>query len=219
MVIKNKKIIEALAIYILKKFDLYSLFCLRKGHLKNVGWFKSFRVGEPVDSDGNPIPWMTYSAINFIEKRINKEMTVFEYGCGNSTLWWSNRVKHVISCEHNRNWYEKMRSIIPCNVELYHIELQYGDEYSKKVSENMGRFDIIVIDGRDRVNCSKNCLLSLKRNGVIIWDNSDRESYEEGYNYLLQNGYKRLDFEGMGPVNVDSWSTSIFYKEENCLGI
>ena len=105
------------------------------------------------------------------------------------------------------------------NVELSYIELQNNGEYSKKAFEYRGRFDIVVIDGRDRINCAKNCLRSLKRDGVIIWDNSDRAYYEEGYSYLLQNGYKRIDFEGMGPVGVDAWSTSIFYKDDNCLGI
>lgn len=36
-------------------------------------------------------------------------MIVIEYGCDNSTLWWANRVKHVISCEHDRQWYEEMK--------------------------------------------------------------------------------------------------------------
>ncbi len=146
-------------------------------------------------------------------------MMVFEYGCGNSTLWWANHVKQVISCEHDREWYEKMKLRIQPNVDLHHIDLQYGGEYSKKISEYVGRFDIVIMDGRDRVNCSKNCVNSLKKSGVIIWDNSDRDCYKEGYDYLFQKGYKRIDFEGMGPVNVYSWSTSIFYKEDNCLRI
>lgn len=215
-----KRIIKFVIKSILKELDLDSLYCLRKsGYLKKVGWFRSYKEQLPVDISGNPIPWMTYPSINFLEKRINKGMTVFEYGCGNSTLWWANRVKQVFSYEHNKQWYDKMKFKIPSNVELYHIDLQYGGEYSRKVSEYVGRFDIVIIDGRDRINCAKNCLSSLKKEGVIIWDNSDKQCYEEGFNYLLQNHYKRIDFEGMGPVNSYPWSTSIFYKNENCLGI
>ena len=102
----------------------------------------SFRAGMPIDIYGNPIPWMTYLAINFIEKRIKKEMTVFEYGCGNSTLWWAKRVKLVVSCEHDRQWYNNMKSKVPPNVELYQIDLQYGGEYSQKISAYKERFDI-----------------------------------------------------------------------------
>ncbi len=76
--------------------------------------------------------------------------------------------------------------------------------------------DLILRDG---ISCSKNFLTSIKKDGVVILGNSDRKSYEEGYNYLSRNGYKRIDFEAMGPVNVDSWCTSIFYKDNNCLEI
>jgi len=217
---KIKKRIKYLVTYLPKKVGVYSLYCLRrKGELKNVGWFRSFRDGMPVDSEGNPILWMNYAIMHFIEKRINQEMTVFEYGCGNSTFWWANRTKQVVSCEHSKKWYEKMKYAVPANVELYHVDLQYGGEYSKKVSEYSERFDIIVIDGRDRVNCAKNCLIALKKDGVIIWDNSNREYYQNGYQCLLKKGYKRIDFKGMGPVTVNSQCASIFYKTENCMGI
>jgi hypothetical protein len=73
-------------------------------------------------------------------------------------------------------------------------------------------FDIIVIDGREKVQCSINSLSTLKENGVIIWDNSDRTIYSEGYNFLISNGFKRIDFWGIGPINFYSWCTSIFYK-------
>jgi len=214
------KLLTDALVYILNKLGVYSSICLwRSGHLKDVGWFNSFRLGTPVDAAGNPLPWMTYSSISFLEKRINPDMTVFEYSCGNSTLWWANRVKRMISCEHDIAWHSKMLGLIPSNVELYQINLEYGGAYCHKISEYTAMFDIIIVDGRDRNNCAKNCLNALRKNGVIIWDNSDRDSYKEGFIFLLQHGYKKLDFDGMGPINAYSWSTSIFYKPDNCLNI
>lgn len=205
---------------VLKLFNVDSLYSLRRsGFLNDVGWFKSFDTGMSIDSKGNPIPWITYSAINFLEKRIHKKMVVFEYSCGNSTLWWASRAKKLISCEHNKLWYEKMKQQIPQNVELSHIDLVYGGMYSNEVSKYNMMFDIIIIDGRDRINCVKKSLKAIKEDGVFIWDNSERASYKEGYDFLLLNGYKRLDFEGMGPINVVPWCTSIFYKQNNCLNI
>ena len=214
------KIIKLPILYILNKLNLYPLYCLRKsGYLCETGWFRSFQEGYSVDVVGNPIPWITYSAMSFLRNRIKKDMIVFEYGCGYSTLWWASRVKHVISCEHDRQWYEKMRKAMPPNVELYYAELDFGNSYIKKITEYQSKFDIVILDGRDRVKCAKNALHSLKENGVILWDNSDRNSYEEGYNYLFEKGFKKIDFEGMGPVNTYSWCTSVFYKGKNCLGI
>lgn len=206
--------------FALKLLNVFSLYSLRRsGFLNDVGWFKSFEAGMSIDSKSAPIPWITYSALNFLEKRTHNNMVIFEYSCGNSTLWWASRTKKLVSCEHNRLWYEKMKQQIPQNVVLSHIDLVYGGLYSKEISKYNMMFDIIVIDGRDRINCVKNSLKAIKEDGVFIWDNSERACYKEGYDLLLSNGYKRLDFEGMGPINVAPWCTSIFYKQNNCLNI
>jgi hypothetical protein len=212
--------VKTSGVFVLKLLGLYWFLSLRRsGVLKDAGWFKSVRAGVPIDRNGMPIPWITYSAISFLEKRIDGTMSVFEYGCGNSTLWWADRVKNVVSCEHDRAWYQRVKALIPANVELHQIDLEYGGRYAKKIAEYHQAFDIVVIDGRDRVNCGKNCLSAVKKGGVIIWDDSDRDDYAEGYDHLLNNGYKRIDFEGIGPVRVDKRSNAIFYKEMNCLGI
>jgi hypothetical protein len=215
-----KDLIKIPGVFVLRLLGIYAFCALRRsGALKDYGWFKSVAARAPIDNDGMPIPWITYPALRFLEKRVNRTMSVFEYGSGNSTLWWARRVKEVFSCEHDRVWFERIKEVIPTNVILYQIDLEYGREYAKKISEYHQTFDIIVIDGRDRVNCGKNCLSAIKEQGVIIWDDSDQECYEAGYQHLLKNGYKRIDFEGMAPVRVDRRCTAIFYKSGNCLGI
>ena len=214
-----KSIFKGILSPILKNLNLTPLYSLKKEFLQQSGWLLSFQAGEPIDKYRNPIPWMTYSFIKFMEDRVRKDMSVFEYGCGNSTLWWADRVHSVTSCEHDLQWFEKVKKSIPSNVALEHIELEYSGAYCKKIAAYTKEFNIVVIDGRDRVNCAVNSLPSLKEDGVIIWDNSDREIYEEGYIFLLKHGYKRLDFHGIGPINAYAWCTSIFYREKNCLGI
>jgi SAM-dependent methyltransferase len=198
-------------------FHAYSL--TTNGYLYNKGWFKSGAEGKCVDLCGNPIPWFTYPFIDFIAKKIHSQMTVFEYGCGFSTIWWSKMVKEVVSIEHDKKWYEMARSAVPENVRIHFVELKYDGDYSRKISEYENKFDIVVIDGRDRINCTKNSLRALKEDGVIIFDNSDRDCYQEGYDFLENVGFKRIDFDGMGPINNYSWRTSIFYRAKNCLNI
>jgi hypothetical protein len=215
-----KKLLYDVYIYILKKLGLYSLYSLkRSGPLKEDGWFRSFREAASVDAEGNPLPWLTYPSIEFLKKRIKKEMSVFEYGCGNSTLWWAARVKEIVSVEHDEKWYKKNASKAPDNVFLNHIELEYGGAYSNKIKEFRNKFDIVVIDGRDRVNCTINCIDALKPDGVVIWDNSDRPEYEEGYSFLYNNGFKKLEFIGMCPVINFKTETSIFYRENNVFNV
>jgi len=204
---------------ILSKFGLGCSLLLHRGFVSDVGWSRSAMEGLPVDKDGNPLPWYTYSCIHFLQARLSQEMSVFEYGCGYSTLWWAARVSRVVSCEQDRGWYTKVKKVTPPNVHLYHIAMLPGGEYCRFICNFTDEFDIVVIDGRDRVNCAKNCLSALRLNGVIIWDNADRPRYREGYDYLLRHGYNYLDFWGMGPINPYAWTTRIFYKDDNCLAI
>lgn len=215
-----KKIITLPIIALLKKLDLYSLYSLREyGPIKEDGWFRSFNEQASIDAEGNPLPWITYPAIDFLKNRITKEMSVFEYGSGGSTLWWASRVKNVVAVEHDMQWYEKVLNALPANVEIQYVKLEYGSAYCKTVAGYQGKFDIVVVDGRDRVNCVKNCLAALKSGGVVILDNSERHEYKEGKEYLLQHGFKSIEFSGMCPiVNLKS-ETSIFYRDNNILNI
>ena len=146
-------------------------------------------------------------------------MTVFEYGSGNSTFWLSKRVVSVISYEHDFSWYNSIKQKLPENVDYRYCELERGGKYCKGVLKYNKEFDIVIIDGRDRVNCSKNVIDSLKDCGVIVWDNSDREEYKEGYDFLEDNGFRRLDFTGLGPINSYEWCSSLFFRDNNCFGI
>jgi SAM-dependent methyltransferase len=49
---------------------------------------------------------------------VRKEMTIFEYGSGGSTLFWASKVKQVVSVEHDPGWFEKM------NEELSHKQIK-----------------------------------------------------------------------------------------------
>jgi hypothetical protein len=198
--------------------ELLALHVLRR-RFRQIGWFRSIAEQRPVDGLGLPIPWMTYSALAFLERVIDDRMTVFEFGCGNSTLWWSRRVKRVVACEHDRSWYRKISSMLPQNAELLFRELSPDGGYARVLLGLEERFDIVVIDGRDRVNCARYSIGALKERGVIIWDNSERPSYRDGHEFLENHGFRRLDFSGLGPVNLAEWQTSIFYRDGNCLGI
>src|SRR3954447_6175598 len=52
------------------------------------------------------IPWFSYAAIDFLENFLQPHMTVCEYGSGGSTLFFSRRVKSVVSIEDNRTWFD-----------------------------------------------------------------------------------------------------------------
>ena len=102
-----------------------------KGYLADIGWIRSFDTGAPVDAEGVSLPWVTYSFIDFIKDRITKKHLVFEFGSGNSTLFYAERAKHVVSVEHHQAWYDQIKSVSPKNAELIFCELVPNGAYSK----------------------------------------------------------------------------------------
>lgn len=190
------------------------------GYLRTSGWIRSARTRMAMDSQGNPIPWMTYPSIRFLEQRISPDMSVFEYGSGQSTLWWASRVATLIACEHDRKWFDAVMPRLPANTSVVHASLDESGAYASTVNAyGEGQFHIVVIDGRQRVRCAMNAVRALREDGVIIWDNNDRADYTEGYRHLASSGFRCLDFIGPGPLNAYGWSTGIYYRESNCLGI
>lgn len=183
------------------------------------GWFRSYYQKESVDRENNPIPWNTYAFIKFIEPRLKKEFRVFEYGCGNSTIWYSKRTRLVVAVENNREWYEKIKVLLPENAQLVYKELEYNGEYSREVLNHAEQFNIIIVDGRDRVNSVKNSVKKLSEDGIIIFDNAELSQYKDAIQFLNQHSFKQIEFWGMSPITAHNTSTSIFYRTNNCLAI
>lgn len=195
----------------------YDLFFHNNSFIKKTGWLRSYWRGVPLNNYGENIPWYNYAFIHFIEERLNNDMIVYEYGCGNSTLWWSKRVKYVYSIENDSYWFNKISSQIPFNVQ---IELKKDiDSYTQNIKKYEMVYDIIIIDGKFRYECFINSIKYLKNDGVLIWDNSDREECSIAKKSLYDVGFKELKFISIGPLSNSEWSTSVFYKSQNCLGI
>ncbi len=231
--VKFKKMIQNLALKVSRRLlpdvmlidkktpsgSSVSEVCQLKDCLVEYGWTLSRQLGMPVTKDNQPLPWYTYPAIEYLSNQNYSDFNVFEYGSGNSSLWWADKVRSLYSCEHELEWFNKMKPTMPSNVSYYHVKLVEDGAYCKKCTTINLSFDIIIIDGRDRINCAKNSIHSLNESGIIIWDNSDRSKYNEGYEFLQSRDFKRLDFWGIGPINSYKWCTSIFYRNSNCLSI
>lgn len=204
---------------LLKRSFVYDFYIfLRSKGLREEGWFKSLRRRMPVDRHGQPLPWYTYAAIHVIEPRLPENFVVFEFGSGNSTLWWANRARSVRSVEHDEEWYLRMKGIVPPNVDMVHRTLGDGS-YPGEIVVTEQLFNIIIIDGRERNECAKLCVQRLKDDGVVIWDDTDRPDYEDGLGYLEAQGFRRLNLWGLSPGCDLMLCTSILYRSENCLGL
>jgi hypothetical protein len=187
--------------------------------IEGPGWLKSLKTHRPLDKRGRPIPWYTYAASNLLLKRMITGLKVFEFGSGNSTLWWAKHADQVISVEHNADFFKEIKKQVPANVDYRHAALQIDGDYARMAASTGQKFDVIVNDGKDRSNVAKYIVPSLVERGIIIWDNSHRPADAAGMQLLIDQGFKRADFIGAGPINVSKWETAIFYRPGNWLNL
>ncbi len=195
------------------------LFRHHDSYLRSSGLFHSYRRGYPVDQRDRPLPWMNYNIIGLLDERLGPELKIFEYGSGYSTLFFAERAAKVVSVEYDRAWYEQMKPSLPDNVTLLHEELEYDGPYCRSILRDEELFDLVVVDGRDRVRCSENATARLSERGVILFDDTDREAYAAGLDALRDQGFRSLDLEGLKPLGFIRHRCTLFYRPDNCLGI
>ena len=212
--------LKALTTLIAKPSRLKALLSYgHKGYLNSIGWFTAFDKKQAVDGKGEALPWVTYSFIDFIKERINNTQNIFEYGSGSSTIFYAKKAGTVTSVEHDKGWFDMVKNTSPANAEMIFCKLEKNGEYSKKASLLNKKFEIIIVDGRDRVNCCKHSVDALSSDGVIVLDDSEREVYNPARIFLKEKGFKELSFSGISPGLFYEKATSVFYKADNCLGI
>lgn len=184
------------------------LLQLQRGLLFQYGWLKSWWQHRPIDAAGNPLPWLTYPAIDFISQFDFSDATVFEWGSGFSTLWWTSRCKQIVTVESNAEWISYIRPLLPPSVEL--IETTFDAE--AEVQALNGRFDVFVIDnhGPFRWRCAQAAAANLAPGGFVILDNSDQ--CLKACAVLRDAGLTQIDFTGFAPGNAYAQTTSVFFR-------
>ena len=159
-----------------------------------------------IDKDNEFIPWYTYPAIEYIKQLDFTEKSIFEFGSGNSTIFWAKRCKKAVSIEDNKEWYDKMTPELPANVEYKLVPDKAN--YVNSINQFSDNFDIIIIDGNHRYECTVEALKKLNDDGIVILDNSDW--HEKSAKLLRDADLIEVDMAGFGPINGYTWTTSFF---------
>jgi GR25 family glycosyltransferase involved in LPS biosynthesis len=176
---------------------------------KEYGFHNTFENWTSVDRENQPIPWMTYSAIFYLQQLNLSKCQIFEWGSGNSSLFFSKHANHIVSVESNPDWFDYVNQQKQTNQEVL---LKSPAEYCTCIKDYEEQFDLIVIDGDifRRLECAKYAIDKLKVGGIILLDNSDW--LPNTTEFLRNNGFTQIDFSGPGPINSYLWCTSIFFK-------
>jgi len=180
----------------------YKILSLDFGH------WNSFKKKIPVDANNNPIPWYTYPAIEYLKQFDFSEKSIFEWGGGYSSLFWSERAREVVSVDNNREWVDEIEKQKKNN-NLNLIYAEKKDAYLSSISRQNKKFNVIINDGEYRFDCAKIAKRYLKDNGLVILDNSDW--FPNSAKTLRDSGLLQVDFSGFGPFNNYTWTTSLFF--------
>ncbi|AYV21213.1 SAM-dependent methyltransferase [Vibrio mediterranei] len=165
-------------------------------------------IGNTVDGEGNHIPWITFPALDYLDSIDVSKNRVFEFGSGGSSLYWSKRCEQVVSVEHYKKWFDAMQKIQPKNTSII---LEENLENYPSIIQGYDKFDIITIDGAERMKCAHQAVGKLSEGGIIILDNSDW--YPNTCNFLRDKGFTQLDFNGFTPQNSFTSTTSVFFLD------
>lgn len=214
-----KQISEAVWL-IFRKLNLgpLLLYIHPKSELNTRGWYRSFRKRKSIDGKGKPIAWWTYAALDFLSERLPQDIRVLEFGCGGSTIWLSKRVKEVVAIENFEKWAKYIRERVDDNVSILVVDKM--ETFSDYQSLIKGYFELIIIDNLgDRITCAKNSVGLLSEKGIVLWDNTDGPDWHVIKKIMTGFGFKEISFSGMTPQEVAGSRTTIFYRENNCLGI
>jgi len=172
--------------------------------------YKSLMLKKGIDRNGEPIPWFSYPAIEYLQGIDLSKKKIFEYGSGNSTLFWAKRCKTITAVENDKRWFNYVKSKMPANVNYIFADTE--NEYVQAIRNDGQSYDVIVIDGDvfDRQKCAIESLNYLSDTGVIILDNSER--YSSWTNILRESDLLQVDMHGFAPNASLCQCTSFFFR-------
>lgn len=176
---------------------------IRSGH------FRSSFARKAVDRRGNPLPWYTYPAIEFLRSQAPfTGRSVLEFGSGQSSLWWAANGASVLALEDDAEWGANVRGFVD-------LRIVNGTDCARFIAEARAildgqAFDVIVVDGLFRSDAARLALDYLKPGGALICDNAEGYGFFEA---LSGAGLRRVDFYGNAPGVILQHSTSVFFRD------
>jgi predicted O-methyltransferase YrrM len=167
------------------------------------------------------MPWWSFGSVREVEKIIRKNMKVFEFGSGGSTIFLAERAAAVTFVEDEEGWAAAVRkeaqkrNLNNLEVLVRPYDFFEGREFEASAYLNSLQeksYDLIVVDGKEegvqvRDRCFWRAEAFIRKGGVIVVDDSYR------YPQIKKtNKSKRWKaFKGAGYCRAGVTETTVFY--------
>ena len=164
----------------------------------------------PLRTDGQPIPWFSYPAIDYLDTLDLSSASVFEFGSGGSTIYFENCCKQVVSIENNAAYLQTIKKRSSGKTVFKVRETRTS--FAEAILEEDTQYDVIIIDSIPdfRQACVRGSMDRVADGGIIILD--DAAMYPEAYNMLLDIDHSPIDFIGLAPLEDVVQTTSLFFN-------
>ncbi|HPO44279.1 MAG TPA: class I SAM-dependent methyltransferase [Spirochaetota bacterium] len=125
-------------------------------------------------------PWLTLKANRLLSDLLRPESVGIEFGSGRSTVWFARKVTRLISVEHDKEWFDKVRALLRRgnlgNVEYFcrnaaAAPFSPQGYLSPLLKEPQNHFDFVLVDGLFRDLCAILAVKHVKVGGFIVIDN------------------------------------------------
>jgi hypothetical protein len=169
------------------------------------------------------VPWWPYDVPGWVAGMLPAQPRVFEYGGGGSTLWLEDLGASVTVAEHNKEWHDQLAEVLSADTRLLlrpsqesgvitsAVEPGYFDSYAAAIDgESDASLDMVIVDGRARVDCVRHAIPKVKPGGLLLLDDTDRPRYRAAVTLLEQ--WDRHVFTGLKPGSHRPAQTSAWRR-------
>lgn len=147
------------------------------------------------------VPWLPFRVMERLEQKLDRTSKVAEFGGGGSTLWFADRVGEVVTIEHDQEWFpilERALADLPgCTLEFHSADDAYADYVPALDRFPDGYFDVVVVDGRERVRCFEAAIPKVAPGGLLILDDTERDRYRPAFEAV---DWPRVTYRGFAPT-------------------
>ena len=120
-------------------------------------------------------PWLPFGAIIALERIVNKNFNVLEFGSGGSTIFWAKNCKNVKSFETDSHWFIKVKERVS---QFRNVEIILGNQkqiLKRLEKEPDNHYDIVLVDSypkhTERIILANTAVPKVKTGGWLIIDN------------------------------------------------
>jgi predicted O-methyltransferase YrrM len=134
-------------------------------------------------------PWLTAAATEFLARWLSPDHVGVEWGSGRSTVWFAERVRRLLSVEHDAQWHASVSGRLrnaeldnvdyrlhPCEPERVEtpdwIFSMFASPYVRVIDSVPPKsLDFALVDGMYRSACALAVLPKLRPGAMLVVDN------------------------------------------------